>query len=341
MKKSPFVSICILSYNRPETLMRLLKTIDTKQIEDIEIVVCEDCSPRQKEIRQAISEYRELQKYKVLYTENSKNLGYDGTLCELVKQANGVWLVFMGDDDEFVPGALDKVIDFLAQHSELGYVLKSHYLIHENQKKERFRYFEQSKFFKPGEATYIELFRKSVFIAGFMIRRDYATPYLTNRFDGTLLMQLYLLAEVVMRYPAAYLDEPFTQQYASHEHNVGDVMFDREKNTFVPRRPTLDISLNFLKSFSLITQYIDEQHQINSTALIKKDMSKYFYPSLAVHRDEGLRFFLNYVRELNKLGFNASYYYYIYVVLLSLLGKRVCDWGIFHLKKVLGSTPRL
>lgn len=321
--------------------MRLLKTIDTKQIVEIEIVVCEDCSPRQKEIRQVISEYRELKNYKVLYSENSKNLGYDGTLCELVKQANGLWLVFMGDDDEFVPGALDKVINFLVQHSEIGYVLKSHYLIHDNQKKERFRYFEQSEFFKPGEATYIELFRKSVFIAGFMIRRDYATPYLTNRFDGTLLMQLYLLAEVVMRYPSAYLDEPFTQQYASHEHNVGDVMFDREKNTFVPRRPTLDISLNFLKSFSLITQYIDEKHQINSTALIKKDMSKYFYPSLAVHRDEGLRFFLNYVHELNKLGFNASYYYYIYIILLTLLGKRVCDWGIYHLKKLLGSTPRL
>jgi abequosyltransferase len=341
MNKKPFVSICILSYNRPETLMRLLKTIDTKPSEDIEIVVCEDSSPRQEEIRQVIAQFREFSKYKVLYSENSKNLGYDGTLCELVKQANGVWLVFMGDDDEFVPGALDKVIDFLGQHSELGYVLKSHYLIHDNQRKENFRYFSQTVFFTPGEATYIELFRKSVFIAGFMIRRAYAKPYLTNRFDGTLLMQLYLLAEVVLKHPSAYFDEPFTQQYASHQHNVGDVMFDREKNTFVPRRPTLDISLNFLKSFSLITVYIDEQHQINSTALIKKDMSKYFYPSLAVHRNEGLRFFIHYVRELNKLGFNSSYYYYIYVILLILLGKRVCDWGIYQLKKLLGSTPRL
>lgn len=341
MSKKPFVSICILSYNRPETLLRLLKTIDTKQSDDIEIVVCEDCSPRQDEIRQVIAQIREFSKYKVLYSENSKNLGYDGTLCELVKQANGVWLVFMGDDDEFVPGALDKVIDFLGQHSELGYVLKSHYLIHDNQRKENFRYFSQTVFFTPGEATYIELFRKSVFIAGFMIRRDYVKPYLTDRFDGTLLMQLYLLAEVVLKHPSAYFDEPFTQQYASHQHNVGDVMFDREKNTFVPRRPTLDISLNFLKSFSLITEYIDEQHQLNSTKLIKKDMSKYFYPSLAVHRNEGLRFFIHYVRELNKLGFNSSYYYYIYVILLTLLGKRVCDWGIYQLKKILGRTPRL
>ena len=341
MKSNLLVSICILSYNRPETLLRLLRTIDTKRADEIELVICEDFSPRQQEIRQVVTDFATQQPYPVLYSENPKNLGYDGTFCELVKQANGTWLVFMGDDDEFVPGAFDKVLDFLDHHSELGYVMKSHYLIHDNQKKEGFRYFKNSVFFKPSVDTYIELFRKSVYIAGFTIRREYAEHYLTNRFDGTMLIQLYLLAEVVLRYPSAYFDEPFTQQYASHEHNLGDVMFDREKNKFIPRRPTLVISLNFLKSFSRITEYIDKTHQINSTALIKKDMSKYFYPSLAVHREAGLLFFFNYVRELNKLGFNSSIYYYIYAILLVLLGKRVCDWGILHLKKIIGSTPRL
>lgn len=341
MSVKPLVSICILSYNRPETLLRLLRTIDTMRTDELELIICEDASPRQQEIREVVNTFRTQQPYPVLYFENPQNLGYDGTLCELVRQANGTWLVFMGDDDEFVPGAFDKILSFLDQHSELGYVMKSHYLIHDDQKKERFRYFKKSEFFEPGVNAYVELFRKSVYIAGFIIRREYAAPYLTHRFDGTMLMQLYLLAEVALRYQSAYLDEPFTQQYASYEHNVGDVMFDRDRNIFVPRRPTLDISLNFLKSFSLITEYIDKTHQINSTALIKKDMSKYFYPSLAVHRDAGLRFFFNYVRELNKLGFNVSYYYYIYVILLTLFGKRMCDWGIWHLKKLLGSTPRL
>jgi len=341
MKNKPFVSICILSYNRPETLLRLLETIDTRRTDEIELVICEDSSPRQQEIRGVVKAFQSVHPYPVMYFENKKNLGYDGTLCELVKHANGTWLVFMGDDDEFVPGAFDKVLSFLDRHPDLGYVMKSHYLIHDDQKKEQFRYFRKSEFFEPGVNAYIELFRKSVYIAGFIIRRECAAPYLTNRFDGTMLIQLYLLAEVTLRYPSAYFDVPFTQQYASHEHNVNDVMFDREKNEFVPRRPTIDISLNFLKGFSLITEYIDKTHQINSTALIKKDMSKYFYPSLAVHRDAGLRFFYNYVRELNKLGFNSTFYYYVYVILLTLLGKRVCDWGIWHLKKMLGSTPRL
>ncbi len=339
--KNPFISICILSYNRPEMLLRLLHTIETNRKDEIEVVICEDCSPRQKEIREVVEKFRALQPYPVLYIENEKNLGYDGTLCELVKHANGTWLVFMGDDDEFVQGALDKVLSFLDHHSELGYVMKSHYTIYDDKNKERFRYYRKSVFFEPGVDAYVELFRKSVYIAGFIIRREYAAPFLTNRFDGTMLMQLYLLAEVVLRYPSAYFDEPFTQQYASHEHNVGDVMFDREENIFVPRRPTLEISMNFLKSFSRITEYIDKTHHINSTALVKKDMSKYFYPNLALHRDAGLQFFFHYVRELNKLGFNSSFYYYLYVILLTVIGKRACDWGICNLKRILGSTPRL
>jgi abequosyltransferase len=341
MDNAPFISICILSYNRPETLLRLLRTIDATCTSDIEVVVCEDCSPRQKEIRAVVSDFASQRPYPVRHFENERNLGYDGTFNRLVQHAAGRWLVFMGDDDEFVPHAFDKMYAFLKEHPDLGYVMKSHYLIHADREREKFRYFRSTEFFPPGVDTYVKLFRRSVFIAGFTVRREYAVPFITDRFDGTMLMQLYLLAEVVLTHPSAYFDEPFTQQYASHEHNAGDVMFDREKKKFIPRRPTLDISLKFLKSFADITAYIDQTHHLDSTRRIKHDMSKYFYPSLAIHRDAGLAFFLKYVRELNRLEFNASVYYYIYVFMLVVLGRRICDWGIYSLKRMLGYTPQL
>lgn len=341
MKKTPLISICILSYNRPETLARLLKTIDTKNIDDVEIVICEDASPKRLEIRQVVNRFSAQKNFLVRYFENEQNLGYDGTFNELCKNAQGKWLVFMGDDDEFAPLAFDKMLDFLQHHPELGYVMKSHYLLHESRQREVFRYFKGTKFFPSGLDTYVMLFRRSVFIAGFTIRREFILPLLTNRFDGTMLMQLYLLAEVVLKHPSAYFDEPFTQQYASHAHNVDDVMFDRDKKSFVPRRPTLDISLKFLKSFSEITQYIDKKYHIDSTKRIKHDMSKYFYPSLSIHRGSGLLFFIGYVRQLNKLGFNTSVYYYIYVVMLACFGRQFCDWGIYWLKRALGYTPQL
>ena len=339
---TPFISICILSYNRPETLDRLFKTIDLSlPPEQMEVVVCEDHSPRSAEIRKVTEDYAARVPFKVTFHSNEKNLGYDGNFNQLTRLARGEWIVYMGDDDEFVPGAFDQVQSFLKQHPELGYVMKSHYLIHDNGDKEVFKYFKETTFFPPGESTYISLFRRSVFIAGFMIKRDLAVKHLTDRFDGTMLMQIYLLAEVVLKYPSVYLDIPFTQQYYSHDHNKKDVMFDREKKQFMARKPTLDISLKFVNSFFKITEDIDRNHGLKATPKIKKDMSKYFYPSLAVHRNSGPVTFLKYVHELNKLGFNASIYYYIYVILLLFLGKKTCDWGIFKIKQILGRTPQL
>ena len=118
---TPFISICILSYNRPETLLRLLGTIDARCTEDIEVVVCEDCSPRQQEIRRVVSDFAAGKPYPVRHFENERNLGYDGTFNRLVQHAAGRWLVFMGDDDEFIPHAFDKMYAFLKEHPDLGY----------------------------------------------------------------------------------------------------------------------------------------------------------------------------------------------------------------------------
>ena len=341
MTETPFISICILSYNRPETLLRLLKTIDTTYKNDIEVVISDDFSPRREEIRKVVDIFSTKVSYSICLNLNEKNLGYDKNFNNLVKIARGRWLVFMGDDDEFVPHAFDKIFQFLKSNDNLGYVMKSHLLVHEDGQTEKFRYLKNTTFFDPGCDAYLKLFRRSVFIAGFMIRRDYAVPYVTDRFDGSMLMQLYMLAEVVLRYPSAYFDEPFTLQYASHSHNEKDVMYDRTNDKFIPRRPTIDISISFLKSFLEISKYIDRSHGIDFADSIRRDMSKYFYPNLAVHRSEGVIHFCRYVLALRKTGFDCTIFYYVYVLALLFLGKSNCDHIIFKLKNWFGYTPQL
>ncbi len=335
----PLISICIPSYNRPAELLRLLRTVDSVSRERLEIVICEDKSPKRDEVSRAVDEFKKTGKYSVHYIENAENLGYDKNLRELIKHASGEWVVFMGDDDEFVPGALDKLIKFLEENPVLGYVLKSHYTIYPGGKKEPFRYFPETRFFEAGPEAYKTLFRKSVFISGFTIKRELTLPFLASEFDGTLLFQLYLSAEVVLKNSSAYFDEPLTQAYEGVDPMFGTA--ESEKGLYTPGVVTVQNSLNFLKGFLKITRFIDAEHGLSATPEIQLDMSKYFYPSLAIQRGKGIGEFLRYVRELNKLGFNASPYYYLYVILLSVLGKKICDWGIRTLKNMLGKTPEL
>ena len=160
----------------------------------------------------------------------------------------------MGDDDTFVPYSLDKLVDFLSKNKQIGYVLKSHVYYFPCGRAENFRYFDGDRFFPAGEDTYIELFRKSVFISGFVIQRDYILGYMVDRFDGTLLFQLYILSEVALKHECAYFDTPLTQATEGGVPFFGNS--ESEKGLYTPGDITIENSINFLKSFFKITRLL-------------------------------------------------------------------------------------
>jgi O-antigen biosynthesis alpha-1,2-rahmnosyltransferase len=339
-EKEPFISICIPSYNRPDEIYRLLKSIDASSRNEIEIIVCEDMSPRRPEISAKVMEYSNHSDYNVKYYENEKNLGYDKNLRELIQKASGEYIILMGDDDWFVPEALDKFIGFLKGHRELGYILKTHLLIHENGTQELFKYYPESIFFEKGEYAYLSLFRKSVFISGFTFKREYSLDYLVDYFDGTLLFQLYILAEITLKYSSAFCDISLTAQDKSGTPFFGSS--ESESSLYTPNTITVDNSINFMKGFFKITEYIDQQYGLNSTQYIRKEFSKYSYPVLSIQRKKGLMAFWSYATILNQeIRINNSPYYYIYLIGLIVLGEHICDKVIRLIKRKVGRTPDL
>ncbi len=334
-------SICIPSYNRPVELLRLLQSIDMRDSRRVEIIICEDHSPKRLAIRDIVNNFQKNSEYKVRYIENEKNYGYDRNLRELLHYAQGEFVVFMGDDDAFAAGGLDKMADFIEKNKshDLGYILKTHLLIHDNQGTEVFRYFPESKIFSPGEDACHLLLRRSVFISGFIIRRKYALDYMTEIFDGTLLYQLYLLAEVVMKYPSAYYDQPLTMQYKEGIPLFGSS--ESEKKLYDPGVISIKNSLNFMSGFFKISEYMDDKYSMHLTQHLRREISKYSYPVLSIQRGHGRTHFRQYTRQLGQLRINGTIYYYIYWLALYIFGVRICDHIIFKVKKIIGYTPQL
>ncbi|MBB1399448.1 glycosyltransferase family A protein [Pseudoalteromonas sp. SG44-8] len=336
---NPIISICIPAYNRPKELNRLLKSIDSVRHNSIRILICEDKSPKRDEIREVVNLFKQSTLFDVTYIENETNLGYDNNIKKLVSYSDGDYILFMGDDDTFVPNSLDLLSTFLSNNSDLGYVLKSHRFFYENGNIEEFRYFDGDKFFNKGEDTYISLFRRSVFISGFTIKKEAINDLITDKFDGGLLYQLYLLAETALNYPCAYFDTPLTQADENGIPYFGSS--EVEKNLYTPGTITIENSIQFLSGFFDITAYIDKKYGIESTDKIKHDMSKYFYPSLAIQRDKGIFDFFKYIKKLRGMGFNSSVYFYIYAIGLTFFGKKICDYIVLTLKRKIGRTPQL
>lgn len=340
-KQEPLLSICIPAYNRPRQLLDLLRSIDCNPA-IVEIVICEDHSPLRTEIRAGVAEWAAQSPFTIRFLENERNRGYDGNLRELVDRANGRFVLFMGDDDLFVPQALDRFLAFLRDNIDKKYVLRS-YLVRHPDGVELFKYMAQTSHLAPGEDTVAWLFKRSVSIAGFTIDRREAQRHRTTDLDGTLLYQIYLMAEVCLEWPSIYCAFPVAEVIQSFRND--QPMFgssQSEQSKFKPGRISFDNSINFTKSYFELTEYLDHKHDTQLTQKVRISLSKYAYPFLSIQRRRGRKPFLDYALRLEKeCGLGISTHFHIYKWALFLLGEPACDRGIRLIKKVVGRTPEL
>lgn len=332
-------SICIPSYNRPAEIRRLLDSIDTTHVGEIEIVVCEDKAPKREEVRKQVLDFKSKTQYEVNYIENEVNCGYDKNLRNLIRAAKGHFIMFMGDDDLFMPGAFDKFFDFAKEHADCGYILRSYRNNYADGSHEDFRYYSKDRTFEPGKHTYIEMFGKSVFVSGFTIRRDCALEFESNEFDSSLLYQMYLLAETCYKYPAAYCSVLITQAIEGGTPFFGSS--ESEKGIYTPGTITVDNSINFMAWYVKLQDYIAKEHNDDSNEIIMLNQSKYSYPVLEIQRKKGVKVFKEYKSRLEELGFGKSKYFYFYYYALFLFGPSICRNTIKLLKKIIGHRPKL
>ena len=110
----PVLSICILTYNRQDFLMELLNsifTLDKNWLDQIEIVVIDNGSMDET--------WKTLEKFSNntnFITERfSENLRGSASYLELIKRANGDFIIFPGDDDVFKTNTLIEAIKFLSE----------------------------------------------------------------------------------------------------------------------------------------------------------------------------------------------------------------------------------
>lgn len=345
MKSNLFLSICIPSYNRPDELVRLLKSVNCskKNESKIEIVIAEDKAPKRNEVITKFNEFVDNKNNDIdcKLLLNDTNYGYDANLRNLIHNSSGEYIVFMGDDDVFTEGALDKLIDFLEENNELGYVLRSYQTKHINGEVEKFKYFKKDTFFDPGIDTVKDLFRKSVFISGFTFKRECVINDQTDVFDSTLLYQIYLVSIICMKYKSAYFDYPITMSIDSNNKTAYFGSSEKEKSLYKPKIRTIENSINFINSYFKITKYFDKIHDANLTEYVKKDMNKYSYPILSFQRRNGIIYFTKYMIELKKIGLGNTIFFYIYYFGLLVFGEKLCDNLISFIKNKLSCTPKL
>lgn len=339
------ISICIPTYNRPTQLKRMLESIDATKVDDIDIVISENCSPKQAETREVVEEYKRTHSYEVHYFENERNLGYDKNIRAAVARATGRFCVFFSDDDMAMSGALDNYIEFIRQHQDVGYILRSYrgYSDSKETKWQDFYYYSSEREFPAGRDTAIELFNKSVFLSGFTIRQEYAKQYVIDALDGSLLYQMYLLLQVCRRYPSAY-----TRILVSKSVPTGnDVHYfgtgDGEQGYKEGAAMTGDNTLNFIRWYVKFFNYVEGEFKDGTGKALLLDYSNMIYPGMAMQlrANPDRKVFKHYCNKVFEAGVLKTKKSLAYYYALLIFGTKPCDWVIKMVKKILGRRPNL
>ncbi len=246
----------------------------------------------------------------------------------------------MGDDDLWCAGALSELTKVIEANPDVGVILRAWQTISKETGEvlDVHRYFPGDRVFKPGAKSVAAFFRRSVFISGLAITTDAARELSTDKFDGTLLYQLYLVGNLLMARSGYYVSQMTAIRRVGGEHYFGSSVNERER--FVPRRLAPEHSLNFVRGLFEIAQSLESAHGPEVGRMTRSDIARYSYPLLAIQaRTSTKASFRRYASELAKLGLGKYLSFCVYRVSLSVAGFRICDAFIDSLKRLLGSTP--
>ena len=338
----PLFSICIPAYNRAQFLGPLLDSVLGQDCRDFEIVICEDLSREREQIRSVVEQYTARGgEIAIRYIENPRNLGYDGNIRQLVKQARGRYCFFMGNDDLMQPGALAIVARAIGMSPDTGFVLKG-YSWFEGESSNicgTVRYVSAPDVMKAGSRTVAFCFRRCGVISGFIIHRDLADSFATDEFDGTLYYQMYIAGRVLLQMNAVAVPDVLILARGDQPPEFGSS--ESEKKDFMPGRYTAHARLTMLKGMLRIARAIEDQGQSQVYDAIVRDMSAHFYPYLRDQLDLPLAQYWKYYWTNVRLGFGKTPYFHVYFLLVRVIGSRRFDWLTQRIRDHLGRTPTL
>lgn len=340
MSLRPLITVCIPAYNRARYLSPLLESVLEQDFTNFNILICEDHSPERSDLAQIVLKFQERHPSKIQYFENPDNLGYDGNIRKLIELSVGEFCVFMGNDDLMCPGALSSIASAIQLAPNCGVVVRSYASFEEDpsQHKQIYRYFPTVYAIPQGLLAIATAYRRSVVISGMVISRDAALLLATNRFDGTLLYQLYLVGMMLASKGVVFTPDIIALRRDGTPPDFGNSAV--EKGKFVPNDQTPESSIHFMEGMIAIAKYVEITTGLPVFNLIRHDIGSYSYPILSIQAKRAPLIFFRYGLQLAKLGLWRSPLFYAYFLSLLTLGPNRVDNVIKFIKTKMGFTPR-
>lgn len=308
-----FLSICITSYNRVFELERTLRSID--YFDDVEIVISEDCSPRRMEIKEMVERVGAELNLNILLNLNEINLGYDNNLGKLKEIAGGKYVLYMSDDDVFVPGALEALCKYL-KSSDIACGFTPFFV-----KGRLYRKYKKGFSVSSGLEGKEKNIYDAILFSGLIFRNELIKSIDSSRFRNCNYFQVYMLLVVLSQYGGEYIDIPLVDCISDGENAFGKVTSCDGADTEMSDRKSIFAALALQKGLIKVIKMFDEDYNAGLLGIYSKNYSKTAFSHMCMAKNEGrLDEYYDKMHKLDiKLGVEPKLYYFM----LKILGVKV------------------
>lgn len=329
---TPILTIGITSYKRIDELHRCILSINTKYVNDIEILVSEDKSPLSIEIQKMVEELAQKSDYNIIFTSNNKNIGYDMNLGAIIKKANGKYIFYMSDDDCICEGFLDILIPFLKEEKKIG-VIFAPFVYSRSGKRDRYHSDNNFRISK-GEnnaATYVY---DSILFSGLIFKKEYVANYNSSRFKNHNYFQVYMFLQMLLHYGGYYFAVPSVMCIGDGENAYG-ISESSGGNEILANRKNVISNLEFNKTLIKVIRMFDADENCHVIDSFAKQYSLHSYSGLLIARREGKKYFKKYWRTLNSLDIHLYPISKCYYIIMMIFGANTTSKILGPFKKLL------
>jgi glycosyltransferase involved in cell wall biosynthesis len=255
---TPFLSVCIPTYNRVQYLQKCLRSVIPQITEEVEVIVQDNASS--DDTWQFLSG---IDHPGVHVARNSTNIGLVGNFIEVVKRARGTYIYVLTDDDYLLIDGIKDSIAFAKSSGCLAFKT-AFFLFNEVSKTgQHVSLYSKNVSGKITEETAARIYHESNIFTGFVFRRDIFDEAVVRDNINNWYPSLLLIGMAGLN--IGYLVEPTNVHIWENETYWG---ISPEKRTEL-NRGQVDTLLYLLKRGSLTMDYYFE--------LVKRHHEKWFY----------------------------------------------------------------
>lgn len=189
----PFFSICIPQYNRTSFLIEACKVLASQMFKNFEICISDDKS--NDGCQEQLIDYLKSSGLSFIYQRQEINLRYDGNIRASIALAKGKYCFLHGNDDCLASeSTLQELYIEISKNESLGVIIPN---FQDWTTGEITRRIRATQTYPAGVETASTHFRNVAFVTGVILDRVKAQEFTTNKWDGSEMYQMYLMAKII------------------------------------------------------------------------------------------------------------------------------------------------